>query len=299
MCVFLFRRPTLRARSCATPSRISRSTTSPPTPRSSGGGPSRHDLRGRQNFPWAHGFSRFETSKLARFPRLGTAPLAFSFESSFFDSCLGALVPSPSQGLALLEGNADAGDAAQVFASLARHFSFASGALDSWADRPTKRSRLVPTLPEATELLSGDLSGARPEGGGGGGGVYPTVARVGFDASNANSAVEFVWQFPDTSPTAFRRSKGAAKAAGAFASTAGKGAGAATASAKEAAAKAAAAETAEAERLMACAEVLSALLEDAVFSELRTKQQLGYIVFSGLRVVDAVASLVIIVQSSQ
>ena len=51
--------------------------------------------------------------------------------------------------------------------------------------------------------------------------------------------------------------------------------------------------------LAATAEVLAELLQEPVFKELRTNQQLGYIVFSGLRSVDGVASLVVIVQSSQ
>jgi insulysin len=51
--------------------------------------------------------------------------------------------------------------------------------------------------------------------------------------------------------------------------------------------------------LSATAEVLTELLQEPLFKELRTNQQLGYIVFSGLRSVDGVASLVVIVQSSQ
>jgi len=245
----------------------------------------------------------------------------------------------PFKGQALYEGNASPAEAEALFSNLEANFVFAEGGMASWGDRPAKRTRLIPTLQETKEILATDSAEASEAAVG----AYPTVARVGYDPSNPNSAVEFVFQFPGASP-AFQRQQFGSPAAGTHgaetpaapaydaASAAASVASAAAASflpkfqqrqleaivdrggqasshatgdnaappaAGTAALASASSSSAAASEQFACAEVLAQLLEDEVFSELRTRQQLGYIVFSGLRVIDSVPTLVLIVQSSQ
>ena len=161
----------------------------------------------------------------------------------------------------LLQGNFAPSEAKSIFSTLSTTLSSTGGDLP-WAEMPFKRLRLLPTEKEALGIIKGaSLLPAE--------GLYPTLSRPAFNPANTNSAVEFTWQVPATSE--------------AFGGSIEAFPGGPTSS----------------ELLFATASVFARLAEDKIFAALRTQQQLGYIVFSGLRVVDSVATFVIVVQSSQ
>ena len=190
-------------------------------------------------------------------------------------------------GKALLQGNLNMEDANGIFGTLESTFPGQSGVLDSgsddiarWTRLPAKTYALVPTVAEMVQagyLSSSAVSSSAPTSTSYP--FYPTISRSGFDPSNVNSAVEFVWQFPETQQAFFEgwpsKSTSYVSPLSAFPDL-----------------------PSTPLRYAATAEVYAALLEEPIFDTLRTKQQLGYIVFSGLRNVDGVRSFVIIVQSS-
>ena len=185
---------------------------------------------------------------------------------------------SGAMGKALLQGNMNSDNAAEIFTMIEKKFARSDGPtqdardemVSRWARLPKKEYALVPTVAEVmdagyvTPPAAPSLS------------FYPTISHFAYDAQNANSAVEFVWQFPETQEPYFSKRNSTSRLSASLfpklPSTAG--------------------------GLAATAEVYAALLEEPVFEQLRTQQQLGYIVFSGLRNVDGVRSFVVIVQSA-
>jgi len=161
----------------------------------------------------------------------------------------------------------------------------------------------VPTVQQVLQRMEQEQTSSNggDDGVGGGGatgaGLYPTLSRPSFDPKNVNSAVEFVWQLPATS-TGFSRPSSPPSLESSSDVSGGSGKGG-KALRQGPLASPLSGPPSEPEVLAATAEVLSVLLEEPCFKELRTNQQLGYIVFSGLRSTDGVASFVVIVQSAQ
>lgn len=203
----------------------------------------------------------------------------------------------PCNAQALLQGNVKRNEADKLFSGLQGALTWQGGALP-WSQRPTKRLALVPRVPQALALLKagqgeGNGNDVTPStssttsdnaAAAAAVGVYPTITRAGFDPSNANSAVTLTWQIPATSPafTEENSNNAALSTAPSIGSIVG-----------------IEPQLSPNEILLATAQVWAAAVNEPFFKVLRTEQQLGYLVNSGLRNNDGVATFVLVVQSSK
>jgi hypothetical protein len=198
-----------------------------------------------------------------------------------------AIWRGPCNVQALLQGNLNRADADVLFKGLQTALAWQGGVLP-WADRSTKRLRLVPTVPQALALLaagSGAVADPLPPAeaaaaAAAAAGLYPTLARTQSDPSNVNSEVAITWQIPATSPayTDLFLSYASSTNASAAAAT-----GLPTPS----------------EMLLATANVFAKVIKEPFVNALRTQQQIGYLVGSELRITDGVASFELIAKSAQ
>lgn len=209
----------------------------------------------------------------------------------------------PCNAQVILQGNVKRTEADQLFSGLQGTLTWQGGALP-WSQRPTKRLALVPKVPQALALLAknngegndneDDIKSASSSAKDAAAavaaaeGVYPTIKQPGFDPSNANSVVTLTWQIPGTSP-AFPeevRTNSLTTSAVAAAPTTGSDRGNEP-------------QLPPNELLLATAQLWAAAVNEPFFKALRTEQQLGYLVNSGLRNNDGVATFVLVVQSSK
>ena len=196
-----------------------------------------------------------------------------------------SLLSNRALGKALLQGNMSPSDAAAIFSILENELVWKAGPIlddesagnklgKRWALLPMKRCALLPTFDEMLNMgYIAQLPSINV-------GRYPTIVRPPFDVRNINSAVEFVWQIPETQNAFFEAHESVLLKNGLQSSVSEE-------------------LPCTWQQWAATADVYGALLEEPVFESLRTKQQLGYIVFSGIRNADGVRSFIIIVQSSK
>lgn len=168
------------------------------------------------------------------------------------------------------QGNFDEADADRIGSILAETLppqrlrtsrAAATGGSEAGASGSSQKRprRRIALLPRASEASGQSLLGR-----------YPVLRRKGFNPDNDNSAVEVVWQLPSTHAAFLREGQSLSD---------------------DEVVRQAATDT-------AAADVLSAIMEQPFFDRLRTQQQLGYLVFSGVRGAEGMRSLIAIVQSA-